>query len=135
MRLRSPVKRQADDGIVPLINIVFLLLIFFLIAGTIAPRADIAVAFPETHESPGARMPSEAVYVSAGGFISYRGTQVDLGGLAAMVAADGADEEAAILAVVADRSLPAADLSPVLGALAGAGVTKVRLITRRGGGS
>jgi biopolymer transport protein ExbD len=135
MRLNTRPRRQSDDGIVPLINIVFLLLIFFLIAGTITPRADISIDFPQTAESPGARMPADAVYVSAGGFISYRGARVDADGLAATVAAEIAAQHGSSLAVVVDRSLPAADLSPVLGALAGAGATKVRLITKRRIGS
>ena len=135
MRLSTRPRRQSDDGIVPLINIVFLLLIFFLIAGTITPRADIPIDFPQTAETPAARMPADAVYVSAGGFVSYRGASVDLGGLAATVAAEFTATEDRSLAVVVDRSLPATDLSPILGALAGAGVTKVRLITRRGGAS
>jgi len=139
MRLAPRPKREADDGIVPLINIVFLLLIFFLIAGTIAPRPEIAVAYPETKESPVSRPPAEAVFVSSGGYISYRGANVETEGLTAMVAADlaarapGRDDTP--LPVVVDKALPAKDLSPVLNALTVAGVKRVKLITvrKRGG--
>lgn len=135
MRLSPPPKRRSDDGIVPLINIVFLLLIFFLIAGTIAPKPEIDVAYPETEKSPGANAPADAVYVSADRRISYRGLPVDLGGLAAMVATVNPASQDAPLAVVVDQALPAKELSPVLGTLAAAGVVRIRLITRRGGGS
>lgn len=131
MRLAPRPRRPADDGIVPLINIVFLLLIFFLIAGTIAPRPEIAVAYPETRESPVTRPPADAVFVSSGSYISYRGAAVDTGGLTAMVAADLPRLSDDHLPVVVDRSLPARELSPVLNALTVAGVTRVRLITLR----
>ena len=131
MRLANHARQQNDDGIVPLINIVFLLLIFFLIVGTIAPTPDISVAYPETEESPVTRAPTDAVYVSAGGYISYRGAAVDLDGLPAVVIADPTFLERGTLPVAVDRNLPAPELAPVLGVLAGAGVTSVRLITLR----
>jgi len=135
MRLAPRPRRPADDGIVPLINIVFLLLIFFLIAGTIAPRPEIAVAYPETRVSPVTRPPADAVFVSAGGYISYRGAAVGPETLTAMIAADLPDLAGEHLPVVVDRALPAKELSPVLNALTVAGVTKVRLITLRARGA
>ena len=134
MRMRKTVKRPPDDGIVPLINIVFLLLIFFLIVGTIAPSADISVAYPETEQSPVSRAPAEALYVSAGGFLSYRGTALKADELTDIVRADMAGREETVLPVVVDRTLPARDLAPVLGNLTEAGILKIRLITVRGRG-
>jgi len=134
MRLATRTKRPADDGIVPLINIVFLLLIFFLIVGTIAPKADIAVAYPETDESPVSRAPADALYVSAGGYLSYGGNAVDRESLSALVRSIQAEAGGKPLPVVVDRSLPASDLAPVLGNIAAAGVRTVRLITLRSRG-
>ncbi|MEJ8572606.1 biopolymer transporter ExbD [Microbaculum marinum] len=133
MRLAERARRPADDGIVPLINIVFLLLIFFLIVGTIAPKPDISVAYPETEKSPVTRAPADALYVSSGGYISYRGAALDIDSLAAAVTAVPRDDADGPLPVVVDRALPAPELAPVLGALAGAGVESVRLITLRAG--
>ncbi len=135
MRMRTTVKRPPDDGIVPLINIVFLLLIFFLIVGTIAPSADISVAYPETEKSPVTRAPAEALYVSAGGFLSYRGTALKPEDLTEVVRADMAGREETILPVVVDRTLPARELAPLLGKLTTAGVVRIRLITVRGRGA
>ena len=134
MRMRASLKRPPDDGIVPLINIVFLLLIFFLIVGTIAPSADISVAYPETEKSPVTRAPAEALYVSAGGFLSYRGTALKPEDLTEVVRADMAGREETILPVVVDRTLPARELAPLLGKLTTAGVVRIRLITVRGRG-
>lgn len=131
MRLSKRPKRPADDGIVPLINIVFLLLIFFLIVGTIAPTPDIAVTYPETDKSPVSRAPVEALYVSAGGFLSYGGNSVDPDSLPALVRGVLVESDGAPLPVVVDRSLPAGDLAPVLGKIAAGGAKTVKLITLR----
>lgn len=37
-----------DDNLIPLINIVFLLLIFFMVAGQIAPQQDMTIDPPES---------------------------------------------------------------------------------------
>lgn len=45
-----------DDGMIPLINIVFLLLIFFMVAGTISTSDAVIVSPPKAHaQSPVAR--------------------------------------------------------------------------------
>jgi biopolymer transport protein ExbD len=134
MRLEGSSRPRSDDGVVPLINIVFLLLIFFLIAGTLTPRADFRVDFARSVESPASRPPANAVYVSQAGFVSWRGQVLSADRLGVAVAADHALDRSAALPVVLDRSLPAGDLSAILAALAGAGVERVRLVTRREAG-
>lgn len=131
MRFAPTPRPRSDDGVVPLINIVFLLLIFFLIAGTLTPRSDIRVDYARTVESPAIRPPANAVYVSQAGFVSWRGQVLSADRLGVAVAADPALDRSAGLPVVLDRSLPAGDLSAILAALAGAGIERVRLVTRR----
>ncbi len=43
MRLPERPRREPDEGTVPMINIVFLLLIFFMVAGTLTPASPLAV--------------------------------------------------------------------------------------------
>lgn len=43
MKLRRNSKRNERESTIPLINVVFLMLIFFLIAGTISPVTDNAI--------------------------------------------------------------------------------------------
>ncbi len=125
---------RSDDGVVPLINIVFLLLIFFLIAGTLTPRSDIRVDHARTSESPATRPPSDAIYVSQAGFISWRGQALEAARLGEVIAGDTSLDNSAPLPVVLDRALPSSELSAILAALAGAGVERVRLVTLREAG-
>ncbi|MBL4822152.1 MAG: biopolymer transporter ExbD [Colwellia sp.] len=43
-------KKSADDALIPLINIVFLLLIFFMVAGSIQPSIPVDISHPIASE-------------------------------------------------------------------------------------
>jgi len=46
LSVKSPRKKQSDDALIPLINIVFLLLIFFMVAGSIQPSIPVELNHP-----------------------------------------------------------------------------------------
>ncbi len=113
-------RRPRGESIVPMINVVFLLLVFFLMTATIAPPDPFASVPPEAEASePAVR--AGALHVGADGALAYG----DLRGEAALAALPSG----APLPVRADAALPAADLARLLSRLAGAGVTEVRLAT------
>jgi biopolymer transport protein ExbD len=70
---RIPPKR---DPSIALINIVFLMLVFFLIAGTIAAPLDADLQLVETSELQG-REPPDALVLRADGSLSFRGVETD----------------------------------------------------------
>lgn len=77
MRLeRKQVKPQTENTI-PLINVVFLMLVFFLIAGTIAPSADgeiNPVISGLEQQSP----PEEAISLRKDGTLIFQGSELDI---------------------------------------------------------
>ena len=77
----TPARRMSDEGIVPLINVVFLLLIFFLIAGTMTPPPPLPLDPVTTRESPASRSPSALLFVASDGMLAYRGEPVTLDGV------------------------------------------------------
>ncbi len=119
----SPVTppRRAAENIVPMINVVFLLLIFFLMSAQIAPPDPIDVTVPDS-TSEAAPLDPAALYVGADGTLAYGGVTGDAA-LAALADHDG------VLSLRADASLPAAKLAALLPRLAEAGVAGVELIT------
>jgi len=121
--IRQPPPWKKRDSTIPLINVVFLMLVFFLIAGTVAPPLDPNLHLVKTSELEG-REPPDALVLHADGSLSFRGqpTAPD-----AHVAAYGTGPNR----IVPDRDVPAQRLMEVTGALRRAGATSVILVTER----
>lgn len=123
----APTKPKREPTIA-LINIVFLMLVFFMVAGTLAQPLDPSLTLVQTRDLPGAA-PPDALVLHPDGRLAYRGNPVD--DAASFVA--GLDEEdRAVIRLVPDRDAPAAALVTLGHALRMAGATKVLIITERG---
>lgn len=70
MRFDLPSSRSARENIVPMINVVFLLLIFFLMTAQIVPPAPVEVTPPQSTSE---QKPQDAtsVYIDANGIIAF----------------------------------------------------------------
>lgn len=126
MRLKPPSAAQKEPTIA-LINIVFLMLIFFMIAGTLAVPLDTDLTLIEAKDLEG-REPPDALVAHADGRLTLRGQE--LPDAAAYVAALSGEDRAA-LRIVPDRNLPARDLVKLGNALRGAGAERVLIVTER----
>lgn len=85
MKLNPKVRRKSDDsGLIPMINVVFLLLIFFMVAGVVESSPPLDVSLPEsTHaEDP---LAQRLLYVSADGKLALDGEEVSEVHLASML--------------------------------------------------
>ena len=118
---RAPRRPAALDA-VPMINVAFLLLIFFLLAARIAPPDPLAVTLPEA-DAATESTPGDALYVAADGALAFRGATGE-----AVYAALASAAGDAPLAMRVDRNLDGADLADILARVAEAGVSEVTLI-------
>lgn len=126
MRRRTRAKPQREPTIA-LINIVFLMLVFFMVAGTLAQPLDPALKLVRTQDLDG-RAPPDALIVHATGQLDYRGeVQED----AAAFVSGLSEEQRGIVRLVPDRDLPASELVALTRALQQAGARKVMLVTER----
>ncbi|UWQ77576.1 biopolymer transporter ExbD [Leisingera sp. M658] len=126
MRLKPPAAAQKEPTIA-LINIVFLMLIFFMIAGTLAVPLDQDLTLIEAQDLEG-REPPDALVAHADGRLTLRGKV--LPDAAAYVTALNREDRAA-LRIVPDRNLPARDLVKLGNALRSAGAERVLIVTER----
>jgi biopolymer transport protein ExbD len=117
--LAPPPRRRALESVVPMINVVFLLLIFFLMTAEIAPPEPLAVT-PPAGETDGALPAGLSLHVAADGRLAYGAAS----GAAVWPLLTDRSREAA-LPVRADADLPATTLAALLGRLAEVGVTRV----------
>lgn len=127
MDFSSPPRRPRAESIVPMINVVFLLLIFFLMTATIAPPEPLDVTPPESAAET-EREADRALFVDAAGGLAWgeaRGAEV----LPALVAARAASPAPAPLAIRADRRVEAARIARLLAELAAHGITETEIVT------
>ncbi|ANB33973.1 biopolymer transport protein ExbD [Rhodovulum sulfidophilum] len=124
------VRRAGREPTIALINIVFLLLIFFLVAGTLAAPLDATLKLVDTEGLEGAS-PAEALVLHADGRMTLQEQETTPEAFVAGL--EGTEEEAATVArVVPDRDVPAADLVALGQALRAAGAERVVIVTERG---
>ena len=129
MRMKTPTRREPPENTIPLINVVFLMLIFFLFAGSVA-RDDARQVEPplniledETIRSTG------ALIVDQDGRLFADDAETTA---ADWLASRDVSETGEDVKVAADGSLKADLLEKVLKDLKDAGGSNIVLITRRG---
>ncbi|WP_295813123.1 biopolymer transporter ExbD [uncultured Nitratireductor sp.] len=132
LRLARPTQTRQRESTIALINIVFLMLIFFLVAGTLTPPLDNDVSLISTVEANPSEPPN-ALFVTEEGELRLRGATTDARNF--MIARTETLGETAAkeleVKVAADRDLPAAKLVDIVGALKAAGASKISIITER----
>lgn len=125
--MRRIARRPKSEPTIALINIVFLMLIFFLVAGTLAQPLDGDLQLVETSDLEG-REPPDALVLHADGRLSYRGeTQADV----AVFLSGKEEEDLHQVRIVPDRNAEADALVRVSHALRVAGAQKVVIVTER----
>jgi biopolymer transport protein ExbD len=125
MRLARPQERRRAEGTIALINVVFLMLIFFLIAGTLTPPLDPDVSLAQSRLAEGAE-PPDALFATAQGELRLRGRAVGVEEF--MASQDGAGA-GVLVKLAADRDLPAVHLIDIVAALKQAGAERVHIVT------
>ncbi|WP_118138769.1 biopolymer transporter ExbD [Oceanicella sp. SM1341] len=120
MKLATPPKEPPRESIVPMINVVFLLLIFFLMTATLTPPEPLEIEPARSDAAePGEVRP--AVFLSDEGEIAFREARGDAAIAAAV--AEGAG------LIRADADAPAQSVAKLLGALQAGGLTDLSLVT------
>ena len=121
---RRVVSRRRADPSVALINVVFLMLIFFLFAGQVAPPLDTELKLVRTADLEG-RSPPDALILLADGSLRYRGAVTE-------PQAHLEEIGQGPVRIVPDRAVTAARLVEVTLALRAAGATRVLVVAERG---
>lgn len=126
MRIDIPPRRQRGETIIPMINVVFLLLIFFLLTAQVSPPTPFEVTPPDSSSE----LPSleqDVLYISAEGELAYNNARGD-----AIWAALGAREALVPLEIRADGATPATQIATVLKKLRGISEAGAQLVVSGG---
>lgn len=128
LRPRETRKRDEDGGVLPLINVVFLLLIFFMVVGHLAAADPFHIEPPQSASE---RDPDAAVHVvlvGADGRVAFDGQAKDDTALQNALAAV-VEQNADAIRLKADGGAPAVRLVQVMEIMRAAGVKKLHMLT------
>ena len=142
MRFSDPPRRMPQEPLLPMINVVFLLLIFFLIAAQLSAPDPVDVVLPGSSFAAGsvAETAGNVAFLDSGGVVHFGeasgGAALEALREALLSACEDGGCDAAALAVVlrADAAAPGAALAALLPALAAVGAARVDLVTIPGRG-
>ena len=130
MRLDWPRRPRKEENLVPLINIVFLILIFFLIASTIKPYSDRQIKLAETEVPSNSAASARMLIITSDGARFIAGKPLSDDDLRARLA-EWSKKSDLPITIVADRSIKADQLIVLVTLASAAGIKNVKLLTRR----
>lgn len=126
-------KNQLDDNMIPLINIVFLMLIFFMIAGQISSSELLKIQPPTSEQRLALEEHDAILLVSDDGKLAFNNQWIKSDTLTESLQqsiTESKDAQAFKLLVKTDAILPANELMDLLKQVRAAGILKVSLATQ-----
>ncbi|WP_462321572.1 ExbD/TolR family protein [Halochromatium sp.] len=136
---RQPRARN-DDALIPLINVVFLMLIFFMIAGQITPPEVLLVEPPSSQQGRATRPERILLLMDAEGRVALDGERVPPAQLSQRLAArmtsmdaaqDGGDASRIGITLKADAAVTQGQLRQLLEQLRALGVERLQLLAQQ----
>jgi len=135
IRAHVGARRKSDDErILPLINIVFLLLIFFMLAGRLAATDPFRIEPPRSASEAPPDVQEHVVFVAADGRLAFDGEVMESAALKAAVSEAMQQEPPPRIRLKADAGTEATQVVVVMETLRDAGVETLRLLTIPAGG-
>jgi biopolymer transport protein ExbD len=117
-------------NMVPLINIVFLLLIFFMLSSTLVTPDSLEVTLPESETARAVESQPIVLVVDSQGRIAINNREVRADEVASRLAGVAETHAGASLVIKADAKATYAELGPLLHAAKTVGIARIALATR-----
>lgn len=131
VRLAAP-QKSSDDNLVPLINVVFLMLIFFMVAGQIRATDAVSIMPPDSISDLKQTDSPAKILVSTEQGLYLNGNKLLLSNLSSSLETLFYEfkSDDFIVQVSVDKDLPVSRLQQVMKAIEQAGLTRVFLVTK-----
>ena len=120
---------DSDINLTPMLDVVFIMLIFFIVTATFIKQAGIDVFRPEAQTAESKPTVSVLVAISGNGNIWIDKNKVDVTAVRAHIERIHAENPKGGLVIQADRDAKSEKLMAVLNAARGAGLTEVAIST------
>lgn len=116
-RLTDQRPRRTPDFGLAQVNIVLLLVLFFLVVGTIVETDELTVDLSQTKDLPLERLPRPLLLITTGGDWALDGQEMSRDDVVAQLQQPPAEGQPNAVYLLAPRSLPADDLVDIMQAL------------------
>jgi biopolymer transport protein ExbD len=128
---QNPPQRH-EENLIPMINVVFLLLIFFMLVGRLLPPEALPVEPPHSNSENLAEPEPLLLLAAADGRLALAGQTFPLEQLATQLTPYLTKQPPPLQTLKADATLPAQRLLDVLEALRAAGIDRLKLLSSSG---
>ncbi len=129
MRFQPPRPKSDDERILPLINVVFLLLIFFMLAGKLAATDPIKVTPPRSASEGMIDTRELVIVIGANGDLAFDGERIDRAFLEETVAKRLSGNTHLQVWLKADSGTDSVQVITIMEILRKAGVERLKLLT------
>jgi biopolymer transport protein ExbD len=130
VQFRRPTQSQASIDIAPLVDVVFLLVIFFAVSTTFLETSGLKLELPSSSAT-AERQPSElTVLLAADGTLSFDGEIVELAQLGGLLRPALDETERKLVVLRADREARHGEVVAVMDAIRDAGADSMTVDTR-----
>ena len=119
-------KATQEENVIPMINVIFLLLMYFMVAANLQPDYNVTPPFSTQLAEPPPQIPT--LSIEKGGAMRFENRSVDFDGLKTMLAKYSGEEK---LKIHADAKVDALTVSKVMKVAAEAGILQFVLVTQR----
>lgn len=130
MRLKKPHKKTNQENVIPLINVVLLMLIFFLIAGTLKPFSIADIRLPEMEMNEKLKHQDVKLLISEQGTILANEKIIEKDDLITFLSAQKANGMTAV-SIIADRRLSASIFIEIIELAKEAQIDTVHIYAKR----
>lgn len=133
--MKLPLARRtarSDIDMVPMINFAFLLLIFFMLAGTLVPAQKMPIDPPRSVQATPADPSGNVLLIAADGRVGFAGELLPEAEFIAQIAAWQKKHPQETLRVKADAAVDSLRVIQILQSLRAAGIEHVSLLAARG---
>ncbi len=129
MRFQPPRPKSDDERILPLINVVFLLLIFFMLAGKLATIDPVEVTPPRSASEGIVNVRELVIVIGAKGDLAFDGERIDQASLEGSVAKRLIGDASLQVWLKADSGTDSVQVITIMEILREAGVERLKLLT------
>ena len=123
-------KKQRSPNLVPLINIVFLLLIFFMLSGTLSKKDFFEVTPPISKTSAYAEAPELVVLISKENKIALDNTLINIKEVEILLSKELKNKDIEEVLIKADGNAKSGILSEVIKHIRNAGIKRAAIVTQ-----